>query len=514
MKKYFCLMAISLSGFSQTTSTPQMTDRAAARFLEQATWGPTPASIAALEQLGISNWFKVQFEAKMSELPDQPILASNGNSNTNLAPVQAAFFQNAVNGPDQLRQRVAFILSQIWVVSQISVHPAYAFPPYWRIFRNHAFGNYRDIIKAVTLSPAMGTYLNMANNNKGNTAKGTAANENYARELMQLFTLGLTELNPDGSPVLDENKNPVPTYNQAVVTSMAKVVTGWTYPLTPGATEKTNNPAYYFGQLFPVETEHDTTAKAIFNNITIPAGQSAEQDLESLLDALMAQPTMAPFVSEQLIQHMVTSNPSPGYIERVAQVFSSTHGDMKSVIAAILTDTEARAGDSSGAPVNANFGHLREPILFLANMARGLNGTVGASNSLSNYANELGYSDGSGVESYRCDHGRAHHSGKQLASGDIVFTSQQGLARFTYHPEAEEVRIVAPTGEYAGDIAETPYGDWLVVWSDGKSPFQLRWWKPGTDLSRPAAADSLANLLQPALVAERAIPKSASFRLA
>lgn len=390
MKKYFCLMAISLSGFSQTTSTPQMTDRAAARFLEQATWGPTPASIAALEQLGISNWFKVQFEAKMSELPDQPILASNGNSNTNLAPVQAAFFQNAVNGPDQLRQRVAFILSQIWVVSQISVHPAYAFPPYWRIFRNHAFGNYRDIIKAVTLSPAMGTYLNMANNNKGNTAKGTAANENYARELMQLFTLGLTELNPDGSPVLDENKNPVPTYNQAVVTSMAKVVTGWTYPLTPGATEKTNNPAYYFGQLFPVETEHDTTAKAIFNNITIPAGQSAEQDLESLLDALMAQPTMAPFVSEQLIQHMVTSNPSPGYIERVAQVFSSTHGDMKSVIAAILTDTEARAGDSSGAPVNANFGHLREPILFLANMARGLNGTVGASNSLSNYANELG----------------------------------------------------------------------------------------------------------------------------
>lgn len=115
------------------------------------------------------------------------------------------------------------------------------------------------------------------------------------------------------------------------------------------------------------------------------------------------------------------------------------------------------------------------------------------------------YSDGSGVESYRCDHGRARHSGKQLASGDIVFTSQQGLARFT-SARAEEVRIVAPTGEYAGDIAETPYGDWLVVWSDGKSPFQLRWWKPGTDLSRPAAADSLANLLQPALVAERAIP--------
>ena len=179
-----------------------------------------------------------QFSAPLSDLPDQPILASDGKSNNNLGPVQAAFFQNAVTGQDQLRQRVAFILSQIWVVSQVSVHPAYAFPPYWRIFRDNAFGNYRDIIKAVTLSPAMGTYLNMANNNKANAAKGTAANENYARELMQLFTLGLTELNPDGSPVLDANQNPVPTYDQSVVTNMAKVLTGWTYPTAPNATAK------------------------------------------------------------------------------------------------------------------------------------------------------------------------------------------------------------------------------------------------------------------------------------
>jgi uncharacterized protein (DUF1800 family) len=123
--------------------------------------------------------------------------------------------------------------------------------------------------------------------------------------------------------------------------------------------------------------------------LTIPAGQSAEQDLESLLDALMAQPTMAPFVSEQLIQHMVTSNPSAAYIERVAQVFTTTKGDMKSVIAAILTDTEARAGDNPSAPVNATFGHLREPVLFLANLVRGLNGTLGAANSLNYYANEM-----------------------------------------------------------------------------------------------------------------------------
>jgi uncharacterized protein (DUF1800 family) len=390
MKTIFSLLLISWAGISETIQAPVMTDRAAARFLDQATWGPTAAAIGGLEHVGIGRWLAAQFAAKPSDLPDQPILASDGTSNNDLTPVQAAFFQNAVTGQDQLRQRVAFILSQIWVVSQESVHPAYAFPPYWRILRDNAFGSYKDIIRAVTLSPAMGTYLNMANNNKANAAKGTAANENYARELMQLFTLGLTELNPNGSPVLDADHNPIPTYDQAVVTNMAKVLTGWTYPTAPNTTAKTNNPEYYFGQMFAVEAEHDTTAKTIFNNVTVPAGQTAEQDLETLLDALMAQPTMAPFISQQLIEHMVTSNPSAGYIGRVAQVFASTNGDMKAVITAILTDTEARAGDDPSAPANAAFGHLREPILFLPNLVRGLNGTLTATNSLNSYANELG----------------------------------------------------------------------------------------------------------------------------
>jgi uncharacterized protein (DUF1800 family) len=388
MKRFLCLLLLSGAGFAQTT-TPLMTDRAAARFLDQATWGPTPESIAALEKIGISDWLKAQFAAKLTDLPDQAILASDGDSNNDLTPVQAAFFVNTVSGPDQLRQRVAFILSQLWVVSQVSVRPAYAFPPYWRILRDHAFGNYRDIIKAVTLSPAMGTYLNMANNNKGNAAKGTAANENYARELMQLFTLGLTRLNPDGSPQVDANHNPIQTYSQAEVTSMAKVLTGWTYPTAPSATAKTNNPAYYFGRMFAVESEHDTSSKTIFDNLVIPAGQPAEQDLDSLINALMAQATLAPFVSQQLIQHMVTSNPSPAYIQRMSQVFSSTDGDMKSVITAILTDPEARAGDDPSAPVNAAFGHLREPVLFLSNLVRGLNGAVDPSNTINSYANEL-----------------------------------------------------------------------------------------------------------------------------
>ena len=386
MKRLVAVLLLSLPLFGQTT----ITERAAARFLDQATWGPTPASTAELEKEGIANWLTAQFAATPSDLPDQPILQSDGKTNNDLTPVTAAFFSNAVNGQDQLRQRVAFTLSQLLVVSHVTVHPAYAYPPYWRLFRDNAFGNYRDVLKAITLSPAMGKYLNMANNNKADPVKGTAANENYARELMQLFSLGLNVLNRDGSLALDANKNPIPTYNQAVVTNLAKVMTGWTYPTAPGAAAKTNNPEYYLGQMFAVESEHDTTSKAIFNNIVVPAGQTAEQDLDFVLDALIAQPTMAPFISQQLIQHLVTSNPSPAYVQRVSQVFSNTKGDMKSVITAILTDTEARAGDSASAGANQSFGHLREPALFLTELVRGLNGAATTSNSLNGRSNEMG----------------------------------------------------------------------------------------------------------------------------
>jgi len=379
--------------FGQSTSQ-QMSASAAARFLDQATWGPTPGSIAQLQQMGIANWLNAQFALNTSNILDQPQLASTGEPNRDIHPVQAAFFQNTVTGQDQLRQRVAFALNQMWVVSFTGVPIAYAFPPYWRIFRDHAFGNYRDLIQAVTLSPAMGRYLNVANNNKANPAKNTSANENYARELMQLFTLGLTQLNPNGTPLLDQNNNPIPTYNQAVVTNMAKVLTGWTYPTAPGAKQKNNNPQYFLGQMFAVESEHDTTAKTIFGNVTIPAGQTAEQDLSSLLDALMAQPTIAPFVSEQLIQHLVTSNPSPQYIARVSSVFhndgNGVTGDLQAVITAILTDPEARAGDDEIVSANPTFGHMREPVLFMPNLLRGLNGTLTANSAIYNNTSQLG----------------------------------------------------------------------------------------------------------------------------
>ena len=379
---------------SPSESTQKISARAAARFLEQASWGPTPLAVASVQNTGTEVWLQNQFQLNTSYLPDQPMLTADGKNNADFRPLQSAFFANAVSGQDQLRQRVAFALSEMWVVSAVQLNRAYAFPSYYKLLSDNAFGNYRDIIKAVTLSPAMGFYLNMANNNRGNAAKGTSANENYARELMQLFTLGLVQLNVDGTPVLDANNNPIPTYDQAVVTSTARVLTGWTYPAAPGATPKSNNPQYFIGQMFAVESNHDASAKTIVGGARVAAGQSAEQDLDSLINALMAQRTMAPFVSRQLIQHLVTSNPSPAYIARVANVFldngEGLRGDMKAVITAILMDPEARAGDDDASDANPGFGHLKEPVLFLTGMLRGLNATVGAGSTIYNYSSQLG----------------------------------------------------------------------------------------------------------------------------
>jgi uncharacterized protein (DUF1800 family) len=377
-----------------TDPVPVFDDHTAERFLDQATWGPTPADIQYLQKKGFTKWLNEQFLMQPSDLPDQPLLDANGKTNTDFTPLQRAFFENAVNGQDQLRQRVAFALSEIWVVSAVTVRPAYAYAPYYRLFIQNAFGNYRDILKVLTLSPAMGTYLNMANNNKGNPARGTSANENYARELMQLFTIGLTQLNPDGTPLLDVNGNPLPTYSQAVVTNTARALTGWTYPTAPGATAKANNPAYYIGQMIPVETNHDMNSKVIIGGTSVPQNQTAEQDLDAVLDALMAQPTMAPFISRQLIQHLVTSNPSPAYVQRVSSIFSDNgsgvRGDMRAVIAAILTDPEARAGDDPTSPAMPGFGHLREPVMFLTDILRAFDAQLTPTSVIYNFANQLG----------------------------------------------------------------------------------------------------------------------------
>ncbi len=221
---------------------------------------------------------------------------------------------------------------------------------------------------------------------------GEHANENYAREIMQLFTLGLNQLNPDGTPVLDGNGNPVPTYTQNDVMDLGRAFTGWTYPVTPGKSSQNHNPQYYGGSMIAVESLHDFGPKTILGQ-SIPAGQSAEQDLASALGIIFNHPNVGPFVAKQMIEHLVTSNPSPAYVQRVATAFSTgtfnsygsgKRGDMQAMVAAILLDPEARRGDNP-ATVVVTDGKLREPVVLIASIARAFHAKTDAG-GLSNWS--------------------------------------------------------------------------------------------------------------------------------
>jgi hypothetical protein len=341
------------------------------RFLEQTTFGTTPALVAQVQQSGLQAFLTNQFSAPATPYPDP------GADETSLGPLQQRFFVQTLTAQDQLRQRVAFALSQIFVIAGDKISDPTAFTNYLRLLEKDAFTNYRQIMKDVTLSPAMGHYLDMVNNDKPGT--GQHANENYARELMQLFTIGTALLNEDGSLQLDSSSNPIPTYTQAQVQEFALAYTGWTYPTMPGATQQKHNPAYWTGAMVATDSNHDTTSKQLlqYTNAAsgglLPGGQSAAQDLE-------------------LIQHLVTSNPSPAYIERVTEVFknngASVRGDMKAVITAILLDPEARRGDDS-TTANAADGHLQEPILYITGLLRAF-GTASDGANLSGQGGGMG----------------------------------------------------------------------------------------------------------------------------
>ena len=346
-----------------------VTTAAAVRFLEQSSFGPTPETLNQVQQLGFDNYLQGQFAAPASAYPD-PAASDMGVGN-----VQKQFFVNAVNDSDQLRMRVAFALNELWVVSGNKVDDPLGYTNYMRALTSDALGNYYSIMKDVTLTPAMGDYLDMVNNDK--PGNGQHANENYARELMQLFTLGLGQVNPDGTPVLDGTGNTVPTYTQDDVMALGRSLTGWTYPTQPGQTLQKHNPSYYGGPMVPYESNHDGGAKTFLGQ-SIAAGQSAGQELDSVLTVIFNHPNLPPFVSKQLIEKLVTSNPSPAYIQRVAAAFASgkfntygsgKRGDMQATIAAILLDPEARRGDSA-ATADPNDGKLREPVVMVVAVAR------------------------------------------------------------------------------------------------------------------------------------------------
>ena len=367
--------ALVSSVFNANVTTVQASLTAAARLLDQATFGPTATDTTHVQAVGINGYLNEQFAqpaTTLAAIPTNPLPAVCVGNNTAYPCAESEWWTAAITGNDQLRQRVAFALSEMFVVSTQSV-PGQAIPQFHNVLVNDAFGNFSTIMKDVTLTPAMGAYLNMLNSAK--PPAGQIANENYARELMQLFTTGLYQLNPDGSVQTDGNGNPVSAYTQAQVQAFARVFTGWTFSLAGGGVPAKfpNSTSNYNDPMAAVDASHDTTSKILLNGTTLPAGQTAVQDLSDALANIFASPNVGPFVCRQLIQHLVASNPSPAYVARVSAVFASNgagvRGDMKSVIRAILTDTEARAGDTNAA---FDGGHLREPILFLTAMIRGL----------------------------------------------------------------------------------------------------------------------------------------------
>jgi uncharacterized protein (DUF1800 family) len=371
----------SMSAQVVGNTTPQISAAVAARFLEQTTFGPTPALITQVQASGLQNFLTSQLNMPVTPYP-QPAVGELG-----ITAVQQRFFQLALGAQDQLRQRVAFALSQIFVVGGSKIADPNGETQWMQLLENDSFTNYRQIMGDVTTSPAMGDWLDMVNNGKPQNGQDHA-NENFARENMQLFTIGTAMLNPDGSLQVDGNGSPIPTYSQAQVQEFALAFTGWTYPLTPGVPARTYNDTYWFGPMVAVDSNHDQTAKQLLtypgvaNGGLLPAGQTAEQDLNGALDNIFNHPNVGPFVCRELIQHLVTSNPSPQYIQRVAAVFNNNgqnvRGDMKAVITAILMDPEARRGDDPSTTV-ATDGHLQEPILYMAGLLRGLGANTGAS---------------------------------------------------------------------------------------------------------------------------------------
>ena len=369
---------------------------AAARFLIQTTFGPSPVDIATVQSGGYTNWLNNQFALPASH--HLPLLYTNKSTDPTLPyPGNTVFndwWQLAVTAPDQLRQRVAFALSEILVVSDQGVlnDNGQALCSYYDTLLDNSFGNFRALLKAVTLTPAMGLFLNMQGNDKGSIISGTHANENYAREIMQLFSIGLYRTWPDGSLVMSSAGDLVPTYDQNVIMGFAATFTGWNYwqnNQTNGRLPTSFSPsANYTNPMVLVPTHHDLNAKLLLDNVMLPPALGAaanssttnfdyycSQDLELALDNIFNNQNVGPFICRQLIQRLVTSQPSPGYLYRVVQTFndngSGVRGDMQSVLKAILFDYEARSTNMLSVPA---FGKQREPLLRVTAVARAFPG--------------------------------------------------------------------------------------------------------------------------------------------
>lgn len=370
----------------------------ASRFLAQATFGADEKEIRNLVESGFDAWIDQQMNAPATSMQEkihqtfeevvQWHLTNGGDSSEipgrpNWIVFNYAWWDANMRNQDLLRQRVAFALSEIFVISIQSELEGYGdgVASFYDIMSRHAFGNYRDLLRDVSLHPCMGFYLSHLNNPKTNPENNTRPDENYAREIMQLFSIGLYELNQDGSRKKDVQGNDIPTYGQDEIKEMAKI---WTGLGIADVIPNMYDEEPYFGigiytadMTVPMkmyDEYHEPGEKHLVGGVTVPAGQTGMQDIESAIDVLFNHPNVGPFLSRRMIQRLVKSNPTPGYIDRIAGVFNDNgmgaRGDLGAVVKAILLDPEARECQYTEDPSS---GMLREPFVRYSHFARALN---------------------------------------------------------------------------------------------------------------------------------------------
>ncbi len=354
----------------------------ASRFLAQATFGGDLEMIDEVEADGPAAWLDAQME-----MPSEPFLPEifelideNPDEDETFFYFDWVWWQQVLTAPDVVRQRVSFTLSQIFVTSRRIDDlwdPAWANGAFWDVLAENAFGNFRDLLLEVALQPSMGLYLSHLYNRRSDPSINRFPDENFAREVMQLFTIGLFELNPDGTRKLDAEGQPIPTYGNAEITEMAKIFTGLT--LAPEDDEPVEFGEEYDTLHLPMvmyEPEHEPGPKTLLNGFVVPAGQTGMQDIEMAIDHLFNHPNVGPFIGTHLIKFLVTSNPSPAYVAQVAAAFDDNgegvRGDMKAVIRAVLLDAEARDPARIQDP---HFGKVREPLVRWVQLGRAFHAT-------------------------------------------------------------------------------------------------------------------------------------------
>lgn len=363
--------------------SPNLT--AASRFLGQATLGADIVTIEALANQSFEQWIDLQFtEPSTYQLVDLVLDITGANTTPHNEVVwkrhhwHTAWWQYTMESPDVLRNRIALALSEIFVISEFHVldNQPLALASYYDLLLENAFGNFRDLLNDVSFHPAMGIYLTHINNHKTDTQTGTFPDENYARELMQLFSIGLFELNLDGSRKLDAAGNFIPTYDNELIQEMAKIFTGFSWGDASQFGEDAPERMSYTLPMQLFNEEHEPGSKILLNGFVVPNRQPVDglADVNDALDNIFNHPNIAPFITKRLIQRLVKSNPSPAYIARAASVFNNNghglRGDMKALIKAILLDTEARTCPSEQ---DGTGGMLREPMVRYVQICRALN---------------------------------------------------------------------------------------------------------------------------------------------